>query len=115
MLVVDDDAAFRRVLRDVLEDQGCFVVEAGDGRFALDILHSVRPNLVLIDVCMPFMDGFQLRAALDRDPQLSAIPVVLLSGHALPPPPGLAVLRKPIDLAALVSILDALEESRAAS
>ena len=112
MLVVDDDPDFRCLLRDVLEDQHCFVVEAGDGRLALEILRGVRPNLVLIDVCMPFMDGLQLRAALDQDRELSSIPVVLLSGYAIAPPAGMTVLRKPIDLSALVRILDVVEQAR---
>lgn len=81
MLVVDDDADVREALHEVLADEGYHVTCTANGREALTWLRShPAPSLILLDLVMPEMDGPQFRAQQRRDPSISAIPVVLLSG-----------------------------------
>ena len=110
VLLVEDDAAVRAGIRHLLESIGCVVVEATDGRAALQQLDlGAQVNLVLSDLSMPEMDGHQLvRALRDRGSQL---PVLLTSGFADTDasPGGPRVLQKPLQASALASaIADAL-------
>lgn len=73
VLVVDDDAAIREVVRTLLEDEGYAVLEAEDGAVALDILRtSPEPVVVITNHRMPHLDGPGLIDAVHRDPRLSA-------------------------------------------
>jgi signal transduction histidine kinase/CheY-like chemotaxis protein len=85
VLVVDDDPATRDLLRKILERNGREVVEAVDGREALERVDSARPALVLLDLMMPVMDGFSFVAALRRRPDGAGaeIPVVVLTAKEL--------------------------------
>jgi CheY-like chemotaxis protein len=111
ILVVDDDAEFRATLRQVLEDEGCAVVEAEDGRAALAILRSMRlPHLILLDLMMPVMNGWDFHAEMQKDPALAAIPVAVLSGVGRMRPFGaMHELNKPVDLPNLMGLLHAIE------
>jgi serine/threonine protein kinase len=81
VLVVDDDPYVRTVLSIGLEGQGFTVQLAGDGREALNVLkQGPLPQLILLDLIMPEMDGFQFLQARQHDPAMAAIPVVVLSG-----------------------------------
>lgn len=81
VLIVDDDASVRDLFVDALEVSGHVVALARDGAEALDVLRAgPLPCVVLSDVRMPRMDGFELARAVARDPQLNAIPVVVLTG-----------------------------------
>ena len=81
ILVVDDDPDIRESLREVLEDEGYAVACVGNGREALDYLHrEPRPRVILLDLMMPVMDGWQFRREQQRDPSLAPIPVVVVSG-----------------------------------
>ena len=102
ILVIDDDAAIRDSLRDVLEDAGYEVTLARDGREALARM-SPRPSLLLVDLMMPELDGWELIDELQRTAPLADIPVCVLTAiasHA--PPKANAVLQKPIDLDTLL-------------
>src|SRR5262249_22129616 len=66
VLVVEDDAATRSLLRRLLEGEGCTVVEAENGRRGLEVFAATRPALILLDLMMPEMDGFQFVAELRR-------------------------------------------------
>jgi CheY-like chemotaxis protein len=81
VLVVEDDADIRFGLAVLLEDEGYEVVTAANGREALGCLRElpVLPCLILLDLMMPDMDGWQFRAEQRRDPRLAAIPVIILS------------------------------------
>ena len=82
ILVVDDDASVRALLRDLLECEGHVVRTADDGFAALRAVSSGRPDCVVLDVLMPGMDGHEVLArlrALDRGPDL---PVVMLTAAA---------------------------------
>ena len=79
LLVVDDDDDIRRLLRELFERAGYGVVDAAGGRTALRALYEFRPALVLLDVAMPEMDGWQTLARI-RD--LSDVPVIMLTARA---------------------------------
>jgi DNA-binding response OmpR family regulator len=79
ILVVDDDNDIRTLLRELLERRGFEVVEAADGRHALQELYGGRPDLVLLDVGMPGMDGW---TTLERIRELSDVPVVMLTARS---------------------------------
>jgi CheY-like chemotaxis protein len=79
VLVVDDDALIGRYIRDVLEQEGFSVTEALSGKDGLEAARNQRPDLILLDVMMPRMSGFQVCEALRRDVELQAIPVVMLT------------------------------------
>jgi CheY-like chemotaxis protein len=109
VLVVDDDAEIRETLVEVLEERGYRAVSAGDGKEALDtLLRGTRPELILLDMMMPVMDGATFRARQQAEPELAAIPVVLISAHEDLPKRVLelhadAALPKPISFRDLLS------------
>ncbi len=80
ILVVDDDSAGRRLTRATLAKAGFAVVEAGNGRQALDLLAQGLPDLVLMDVSMPEMDGFTACSELRRLPGGTRVPVIMMTG-----------------------------------
>src|SRR5437773_7326563 len=79
ILVVDDEEKIRRTLRGVLADEGFEVVEAADGRRALELLQHVEPRLAIVDVWMPEVDGIELVERMrSHAPRL---PIIVISGH----------------------------------
>ncbi|HET7701833.1 MAG TPA: response regulator [Candidatus Limnocylindrales bacterium] len=80
VLVVDDERLNRMVLRRALEADGRAVSEAPDGRVALEILDAEQVDVVLLDLVMPEMDGYQTLAALKANEALGHIPVIIISG-----------------------------------
>ncbi|MBL8112022.1 MAG: response regulator [Acidobacteria bacterium] len=83
VLVVEDDAAARQSMRRVLELEGCRVVEAFNGREGLEMLEAERPSLVLLDLMMPEMDGFEFSDAVRRHPRWCSIPIVIVTARDL--------------------------------
>jgi hypothetical protein len=83
VLVVDDDDALRQLLRRMLEPEGYTVVEAENGRVALERLRSVAPSVVLLDLMMPEMDGFEFVAEFRRHEAWRAIPIVVITARDL--------------------------------
>ncbi len=82
ILVVEDDAETRDAMRSLLELHGYTVITAADGIEALERLRGgLRPSLILLDLMMPGMDGFEFVNEKRQDPRLSPIPVVIYSGH----------------------------------
>jgi UDP-3-O-[3-hydroxymyristoyl] N-acetylglucosamine deacetylase len=79
VLVVDDEPEIRNSLRGILAEEGLRVLEAEDGRQALDLVHRENPELVILDVWMPEVDGLQLLQQLHDD--ASAPAVIMISGH----------------------------------
>jgi CheY-like chemotaxis protein len=79
ILVVDDDTATLEILSDVLTDHGYEVATSGDGRDALDRLKNSRTDLIILDLMMPVMNGWQFRNAQRADPELRDIPVIAIS------------------------------------
>ncbi|MCP4360276.1 MAG: response regulator [Chloroflexi bacterium] len=80
ILVVDDEAYIREMLTMLLELQGFAVVEAVDGRDALEKIPDIEPDVIILDVMMPRMDGITLCQILRRDPETAHLPIIMLSG-----------------------------------
>jgi CheY-like chemotaxis protein len=85
VLVVEDDPATRDVIRRTLEQDGWRVSEAENGRVALNAVEQERPELILLDLMMPEMDGFEFVAALRRNDASRHIPVVVVTAKDLSP------------------------------
>jgi CheY-like chemotaxis protein len=84
VLVVDDEASVRALYVDALGESGHRVTVASDGVAALNVLrHGSLPCVVLSDVRMPRMDGFELSRAIADDPQLASIPIVVMTGDRI--------------------------------
>jgi len=83
VLVVDDFRTMRRVLRSLLREMGLDDVdEAGDGVAALERLRAEPADIVITDIEMPIMNGFELLSAVKKDPQLHHVPVLMLAAEA---------------------------------
>jgi CheY-like chemotaxis protein len=82
ILVVDDEARVREMIEFRLRLFGYEVVQAANGREALSVASSEKPDLVLLDVMMPELDGFQVCSRLKQDEATKAIPVVMLTAKA---------------------------------
>ncbi|MBA3499550.1 MAG: response regulator [Myxococcota bacterium] len=79
MLVVDDDADQRLVMRGILESAGYQVLEAANGRDALDMCRAVKPSIVLLDAVMPIMNGDTFLRHKQIDDDIMQIPVVMVT------------------------------------
>ena len=98
ILIVDDDAGSRTALEDVLRDEGFDVVAVDSGRAALEQLRgSSPPRLIVLDLMMPGMDGWDLRHEQKRDPRIADIPVIAVSAAGKLPDADVQ-FRKPLDL-----------------
>src|SRR5687768_17267358 len=80
ILVADDETTSRSLARAVLEDAGCVVVEAADGLEALAAYDRESPDLVLLDVEMPGLDGLAVCRELRRRPDARYLPIVMATG-----------------------------------
>ncbi len=106
ILLVEDDADIRSDLAELLRDDGFEVITAQNGEDALARLHQgLTPNVILLDLMMPIMDGWKFRSEQLRDPDLARIPTVLLSGAD-------DVRRQARDLGASGYVLKPLEWNR---
>ncbi len=81
VVFADDEPAIRRLFAAALEGTGIVVAEAADGELALAMVREVQPDLVVLDIAMPRMDGLAVCRALKSDPSTSRIPVWLLSAY----------------------------------
>ena len=106
VLVVDDDDALRECLRIVLENAGYRVVCAGDGVSALALMHRETIGVVVLDLRLPQMDGYELRRRQLLEPALAKIPIVVLTGdtHASLGD-DVPVLWKPFEIADLLKVV----------
>jgi CheY-like chemotaxis protein len=85
ILVVEDDAAARSLLRRMLEKEGWQVTEAGNGQVALDMLAEQQPDLIILDLMMPALDGFQFVKRLRTLPTWRDVPVIVITAKELTP------------------------------
>ena len=123
LLVVEDDETILASLSDLLRDEGATLVTAANGRDALALLRvSEPPDLILLDLMMPVMDGWEFRIAQRADRALAGIPIIAVSADSSAKARAIAAdayLRKPIDLAGLVtsirSVIDSRSEKRRAA
>ena len=80
VLVVDDDEQSRRLVKRALDQMpGAEVMEAEDGEVGLDIAHQRRPDVILLDIKMPNMDGIEFLKRSSRDESLSSVPVMMVT------------------------------------
>jgi CheY-like chemotaxis protein len=106
VLLVDDDANFRVVVGEVLKAEGCSIREAANGREALRLLRHHLPELILVDLMMPSMNGWDFYAELVRDERLARVPVAVVSAIAGMRPHGAQALEKPIRLGPLLALIE---------
>ena len=108
VMVVEDDASIRDLVIEVLAQEGFAAVGAGNGDEALRRLRQgeFRPSLILLDLMMPVMDGWQFREQQLRDPALAGIPVVVTSALADDVVDADGFCRKPFDWDALVGAVN---------
>ena len=113
VLIVDDDETIRSILAETLKGEGYRVDEASNGEKGLERVRAAVPDLILLDIVMPVLDGYQFLEQLQREHTTLEIPIVLLSAtHALPETAHAvgvkAVLTKPFDVGVLLAIADRL-------
>jgi CheY-like chemotaxis protein len=109
VLIVEDDADLREMMAQLLTLEGFEAATVANGREALDYLHHAStPNVILLDLMMPVMDGWEFRRQQQADPALAPVPVIVLSAldqaraakmHAA------AFLKKPLDFDRLLSLV----------
>jgi two-component system cell cycle response regulator DivK len=83
VLVVEDQEDNRRILRDLLTSAGYDVLYAEDGEEALIVASRERPDLILMDIQLPLLDGYEATRRLKADPVLRGIPVIAVTSYAL--------------------------------
>ena len=100
ILVVDDEPDSRETLRELLELEGYTVAVAADGREAIEVLGSAvdgHPCIVLLDLFMPVMNGWEFVAELRTNAPTSRVKLVITTSAPNEAPPGFSVLAKPVD------------------
>jgi CheY-like chemotaxis protein len=111
ILIVEDDSALREALAQVLSDEGYELFSARDGLEAVNCLKKGnRPDVILLDLSMPVVNGWEFRMFQKRDPELAAIPVILITagGYTREEVAWLepaALIPKPVDLTVLLSVV----------
>jgi two-component system cell cycle response regulator DivK len=83
ILVVDDQEDNRRILRDLLSSVGYELIESEDGAQAVVAAAAHQPDLILMDIQMPILDGYDATRQIKADPKLRAIPVIAVTSYAL--------------------------------
>lgn len=111
ILIVDDDPDIRDALGECLRFEGYGVHAAADGRDALDRLEfGLRPDVILLDLMMPVLNGFDVLSALQQRPEWRSIPVVVVSanrGYEAEDLQGaVGILRKPVNVDRLIDVVE---------
>jgi len=83
ILVVEDQEDNRQILRDLLANAGYEMIEAEDGKQAIELAASHRPDLILMDIQLPLVDGYEATRRLKADPSLMNIPIIVVTSYAL--------------------------------
>ena len=109
VLIVDDDPGILRAIRHIVEKEGYEVVSATNGMTGLRMAKEENPDLLLLDVMLPGIDGFEICSRLRSDPQTAELPIIMLSakGQEADRTAGLNVganeyLTKPVDRTVLL-------------
>ena len=84
ILVVDDDADSRSMVRTILENNQFRVAEAENGRIAIDSLSGIQPDLMLLDINMPEMNGYDVVVHMKQKPETQNIPIIMLTAKSEP-------------------------------
>jgi two-component system, cell cycle response regulator DivK len=83
ILVVEDQADNLQILRDLLSNAGYEMIEAQDGEAGVRIAVSERPDLILMDIQLPLLDGYEATRRIRADPALGATPIIVITSYAL--------------------------------
>jgi two-component system cell cycle response regulator DivK len=83
ILVVEDQADNRQILRDLLTSEGYRVIEAQDGEEGIRAAKAERPDLILMDIQLPLLDGYEATRRIKADPALRAIPIIVVTSYSL--------------------------------
>ncbi len=83
ILVVEDQQDNRQILRDLLGSAGYEMVEAWDGEAALVAVKAQRPDLILMDIQLPLLDGYEATRRIKADPAFKSIPIIVVTSYAL--------------------------------
>ena len=115
ILLVEDNDANREMLSRRLKRRGYVVIDAADGQQAVETAQSARPDLILMDMSLPVMDGWEATKRIKDDPALKHIPIVGLTAHAMVGDREKALqagcneyATKPVDFERLVEIINRL-------
>jgi two-component system response regulator CpxR len=103
VLVVDDDAEIRETLTHLLQAEGYTVLRAANGVQALEQLRVGHPNVMLLDLMMPVMSGWEVLEELGESGELEKVPIVVVS--AMGAPGARVCLRKPVNLDELLAVV----------
>ena len=107
VLLVDDEPGILTALETILRDEGHVVLSTKNGAQGLERAQECAPDVIVSDWMMPVLDGVGLFAALQENPELRSVPVVMMSAtHPPPDLPLLGFLRKPFDISALLRLID---------
>ena len=83
ILVVEDQEDNRQILRDLLITAGFDLIEAENGEDAVALAQASRPNLILMDIQLPLLDGYEATRRIKADPDLKSIPIIVVTSYAL--------------------------------
>jgi CheY-like chemotaxis protein len=119
VLVAEDNAVNRELLRELLETRGYSVIEACNGQEALDMVEQSQPDLLLLDIGMPVLDGFATVRKIRENPSLATLPVLAVTAYAMQGDRENVLnagfdgyLSKPVNASALADELDRLLRKR---
>lgn len=110
VLVIEDDAAIRETLAEILEFEGYRVAVASNGREGLEKTKRLSPDVILLDLMMPIMNGYEFRTEQRATPEIAGIPVIMISADGNLAEKAAAVdttyyLKKPIELDVLLDVI----------
>jgi two-component system cell cycle response regulator DivK len=83
ILVIEDQADNLQILRDLLTNEGYQIIEAQDGEAGVRAATVERPDLILMDIQLPLLDGYEATRRIKADPALSAIPIIVVTSYSL--------------------------------
>ena len=83
ILVVEDEEDNRQILRDLLTKAGFDLIEAENGEHAVASAQASRPDLILMDIRLPILDGYEATRRIKADPDLKSIPIIVVTSYAL--------------------------------
>ena len=119
VLIIEDDPSFSRAISHIVEKEGYSVTNASNGMMGLRMAKENKPDLLILDVMLPGIDGFEICSQLRNEPQTAKLPIIMLSakGQETDRTTGLKVgadeyLTKPVDRAVLLEKVTALLDKR---
>lgn len=122
ILIIEDDEVILSLLKELLESENYYISTADNGEMAFVVLakEKSKPDLILLDLMMPVMNGFQFMKKQSEDPELKNIPVVVMSADSqikekLRNTTAITFFRKPVKIATIIEIIERLTSERVSS